>query len=69
MTKKEDWKARKKMMKGGKPLGPVFFTAWIGAFIYFEQIAHGFWPSVLAFLKSIVWPAYVVLHVLRILHA
>lgn len=37
--------------------GPVYFFGGLGALIYYIQIAHGFWAVVLAFLKSIVWPA------------
>ena len=42
------------------PLGWVFFTAYIGAVIYFFQLDQTFWGFVLALLKAAVWPAYVV---------
>jgi hypothetical protein len=54
--------------KSGGPLGWVFFTAWVGALFYFEGIAYGFWPSVLAFLKACIWPAYVLHAVLKVLN-
>lgn len=54
--------------KNKGPMGGVLFAAWIGAIFYFEGIAYGFWPSVLAFLKACVWPAYVVHAVLGLLH-
>ena len=38
--------------------GPVYFFGGIGALIYYLQLAHGFWAVILAFLKSIVWPAF-----------
>ncbi len=50
------------------PLGFVFFMAWIGALVYFVQLSEGFWGFVLAFLKSIVWPAYVLHAVLGLLN-
>jgi len=61
-------KSIKVINKSGGPQSFVFFAAWIGAVIYFEQIAYGFWPSVLAFLKACVWPAYVVHAVLGLLN-
>lgn len=65
---KTDKKKAKMMKKGGGPLGFVFFLGWVGALFYFEGIAYGFWGSILAFLKSIVWPAYVIHAVLGLLH-
>lgn len=54
--------------KNGGPLGFVFFVAWIGALVYFVQNSVGFWGFVLAFLKSIVWPAFLVHHAFQLLH-
>lgn len=42
------------------PMGWVLFTAWIGALVYFIHLADGFWDIILAILKSIVWPAFLV---------
>ncbi len=50
------------------PTGFVFFAAWIGALVYFVQQSNGFWGFIAAFLKSIVWPAYVIHAVLGLLH-
>jgi hypothetical protein len=44
--------------------GGVYFLGFLGAVIYFLQTTDGFWPGVLAFLKAIVWPAFVVHHLL-----
>ena len=44
--------------------GGAYFLGFLGAVIYFVQQIDGFWPGVLAFLKAIVWPVYVVYHVL-----
>ncbi len=50
------------------PLGFVFFTAWIGALVYFEQHADSFWTVILAFLKACVWPAFLIHRALELLH-
>lgn len=57
-----------KVINQGGPAGFVFFTAWIGALVYFIQQAEGFGGFLLAILKSIVWPAYVLHSVLRLLN-
>ena len=54
---------------GNGALGFVFFAGWIGALVYFVQQNEGFWGFVLGILQSFVWPAYVVYHVLGLLHA
>lgn len=47
------------------PLGFTFLLAYIGAAIYSVSRADGsFWGVVLGLLKAIVWPGYVVYHVL-----
>jgi hypothetical protein len=38
----------------------VYGLGLIGALVYYIQHAHGFWPVVLAILKAVVWPAFVV---------
>lgn len=52
--------------KGG-PMGFVLFAAWVGALVYFVQASEGFGGFLLAFLKSIVWPAFVMHRVLELL--
>jgi len=45
-------------------------VAYIGAAIYFVSITDGaFWAVIGALLKAIVWPAFVVFHVLQLLGA
>lgn len=51
------------------PTGFVFFAAFIGAAVYFIQQANGFWEVILALLKAVVWPAFVVYHALQLLMA
>lgn len=50
--------------------GFFFLLAYIGAAIYFVSVSTtGFWGVVLALLQAMVWPVYVVFHVLRLLGA
>ncbi|MDJ0323804.1 hypothetical protein QMG61_08520 [Cryobacterium sp. PH31-AA6] len=52
------------------PLGFVFLLAYIGAAIYFVSLSNGtFWGVILGLLQAIVWPAYVVYHLLVLLGA
>jgi hypothetical protein len=47
------------------PWGFVFLLAYVGAAIYFVSVSDGSFGSVLfALLQAVVWPAYVVYHVL-----
>jgi len=43
----------------------VYGLGLIGALVYYIQHAHGFWAVVLAVLKGLVWPAFVVYDLLR----
>jgi hypothetical protein len=49
------------------PASFVWFLGFIGAFIYYVQLATGFWLGVLGFLKAIVWPAFLVYHLFEFL--
>jgi len=51
------------------PSGFIFFVAFIGAAVYFVQQSSGFWGFILAILKAIVWPGFVVFHALQLLGA
>jgi hypothetical protein len=44
----------------GKCGGGVYFLGFIGAAVYYLQQSTGFWNGVLALLKAIVWPAFLV---------
>lgn len=55
-----------KVINKAAPSGFVFFLAFIGAAIYFVgQSGGGFWGVILALLKAIVWPVFVMYHVLQ----
>lgn len=41
----------------------------IGALVYYIQGADGFWAVVLGILKALVWPAFLVYHVLKFVGA
>lgn len=52
------------------PVGFIFFLAYIGAAIYFIQQSNGgFWEVILGLLQALVWPVYVIFHVLTFLGA
>jgi hypothetical protein len=47
--------------------GGLWFLGFIGALVYYLHFHSGtFWLVVLAIMKSIVWPAFVVYHVLAL---
>jgi len=49
---------------GGHPGGPVYGLGIIGSAVYYLHTTTGFWPSVVALLKALVWPAFLVYHLL-----
>ena len=51
------------------PNGLLWILGVIGAAIYFMPQAKGFWPKVVAFLKALVWPVFVVWKLLEFLKA
>lgn len=61
----------KKGMDGSSgQLGFFGLLAYIGAAIYFIGLTNGgFWAVILALLKAIIWPVYVIYNVLRVLGA
>ena len=59
--------ARRSMAAGTSP-GPLYFLGLIGALVYYLHQAHSFGPIVLAVLKAIVWPAFLVYDLLKFIH-
>ena len=55
-------KKAKAVNKGG--IGGAYFLGMIGAAVYYLNVSYGFWDSILALLKALVWPAFLVYHVL-----
>lgn len=58
-------KTNKKVASGGA--GGLWFLGFIGALVYYIHFHSGtFWLVILAIMKSVVWPAFVVYHVLTL---
>lgn len=51
------------------PTGFTMFVAFVGAFIYFLQNTQDFGDVIMAFLKALVWPGFVIYHGLQLLGA
>jgi len=49
--------------------GGIYGLGWIGALVYYIGHATSFWGGVLGFLKSLVWPAFLVYELLKYLGA
>jgi hypothetical protein len=47
--------------------GAGYGLGFLGAAIYYLSTATGFWMGVLGILKAIVWPAFLVFHLLKFL--
>ncbi|GAB3574482.1 hypothetical protein GCM10027406_04590 [Leifsonia lichenia] len=63
-------RGRTRVIERAGPWSFVFLVAYVGAAIYFVSASDGsFWGVVLGLLQAIVWPAYVVYHVLVLLNA
>ena len=63
-------KGTKVISKGGSGAwGFTLFLSWVGAVVYFVQQNDGFGGFIVAILQACVWPAYIVFHVLTLLHA
>jgi hypothetical protein len=45
-------------------VGGAYFLAMIGAAVYYLHVSYGFWGSVAALLKAVVWPAFLTYHLL-----
>jgi hypothetical protein len=45
----------------------VYGLGFIGALVWFISQVNGFWPIVLAILKALVWPAFLVYYAFQAL--
>ncbi|WP_158866411.1 hypothetical protein [Leifsonia sp. AG29] len=62
--------SRTQVIQRAAPSGFFFLLCYIGAAIYFVSRSDGsFWGVILGLLEAIVWPVYVVYHVLVLLGA
>jgi hypothetical protein len=48
----------------GGGAGAVYGLGLIGALVYYWQHAAGFWAHVWAIIEAILWPAFVIYHLL-----
>jgi hypothetical protein len=48
--------------------GFIFFVAYIGAVVYFFQQQPDFWGFILALIKAIFWPAFLIYAGMNALH-
>lgn len=48
--------------------GCFYFLAFIGVAVYNVQQVTGFWMVILAILKALVWPAFLLYKVFSMLH-
>jgi len=55
--------------KHGSGGDAVYAIGILGAAIYYVQAASGFWMGVLGILKALVWPAFLVYELLKLVHA
>ena len=52
----------------GGGVGAVYGLGLIGALFYFIQHAPTIWDGVIGVLKALVWPAFLVYHLLQFFH-
>ena len=64
MTDHDKWKnAHGGFMGGG------WFLGFVGALVYYIGSAPDFWAGVAGFFKAILWPAFLVYHLLSFIKA
>jgi len=56
--------AKKSHAASNGGIGGAYFLGMVGAAVYYLHISYGFWDSIAALLKALVWPAFLVYHVL-----
>jgi hypothetical protein len=49
--------------------GGLYGLGFLGAAIYYISTATGFWMGVLGILKALVWPAFLVFELLKLVGA
>lgn len=45
----------------------IYGLGLIGVLVYYIQQADGFWSVILGILKALVWPAFLIYHLLKFL--
>ena len=66
-VKNWNWNSKnnKKVNTSHGSAGALYFVGFVGALVYWMQAAVGFGAVVTGFLKSLVWPAYIVYKLLE----
>lgn len=59
--------AKEKNYSNEAKFGSLAFITYVGAAWYFLQVSYGFWDSILALLKALVWPAFLIHRVFELL--
>lgn len=67
MAKRKKTKIRCKPNLNSSCGGGFYFLGIIGSAVYFISNSTGFWSSVLAILKALVWPAFLIYGLLKYL--
>lgn len=53
----------------GSCSGAIYGLGFVGAAIYYISMATGFWVGVLGVLKALIWPAFLVFELLKLVAA
>ena len=67
MARKKFWHNKDKDKCGngcGACNGGIYFIGFIGAAVFYIQQSYTFWQGVVGVLKALVWPAFLVYHLL-----
>lgn len=59
--------AKKVKVENPGPLGFIYFLTFIGAAVYWVQLSSGFGEFLVAVMKAVVWPAFVMHQALGLL--
>ncbi len=69
MAKDDLFKRGRKYQNMNDSAGGIWFAGFIGALVYYLHYHSGtVWLVILAFLKAMVWPAFVVYGLLKFLY-
>lgn len=60
-------KGKKEMANAAAPAGGMYFMGFIGSAVYFVGNVDGFWNIIVALLKAVVWPAFLINRVFELL--
>lgn len=66
-TSEKKVRSEMKVVYRGVSSAPIYGFGFIGALIYYIQIATSFWMSVLGFFKALDWPAMLVYELMQYL--